>query len=1010
MESKSTYTPEDAAERLWLINRDTASRFRLTIVALGAVFSSEQINRFAESCVIIGDSGWRSFETVNLLLEIAEVIDHPARLMEITKAAEQLSGYSFEPAANYLRLLLGAVEVGYSRQISELEQAGLALHAKYQHASGLIGGYFRVAQALLARGDADNVLSWVEVGRDMFDLDRDDLSRFLLLSEQSVNVSWSMVRRFQLKSSQGCLVYLEHVGHLYDKFSDVQMRLVEAAMLKHAASSLFEDLIDSFEALKAFDAGQVSLILEQGAAIEHANSLAAFNRKAGKLPLGRQNVIRQWVQLGNEIAKRNELAGQAYFNLESVQSNEMLASLQGRVSFEDHRRTFDLLAEAISARKVVVESIDERSDVLPRNLEGLRGDGVGLDLPDNDGRVVRLPKTVNIFEAEADNFGFYKVSLFHQLGYAEFGCFAQIEQINTVLGAYPDRQLAERLFLIAEDARIDWLLANRYPGMQSQLTRQKKRAAQARPVKARTRKAQLLEALVQTSLDSPYEKHVRQIYWPEAALLWQTLESLKNTTSDIDVVLNVVGLCYRLLESPGEVVAGQETTSVKTEEMAMLLEELPEPVPYRGQLDVEQVNSTLRIDALVEELQAELESMPDQPPGSEMPGSDQDQVELGDLKKGDVGEGVAMLLTELENELGSEPGEIDPGDKEGLAEFLGGISSRSSDASEHQYDEWDYQISDYRSKWCTLFEHRELDIDEQYVSAVLRDHEDLSRKIRQQLNKVKPEMLRKVKGVEEGEELDLERAISYLVDRKAGLTPDDNIYIQRQRKDRDVSTLFLLDMSASTDDIIPDPGADPLVPLDIDDDEYLVDFFQKKNALEDVSRRIIDVEKESVVLMADALESLGDAYSVCGFSGYGRDQVDYYLCKDFDEPFNALTKGRIGGIKPCRSTRMGPPIRHATRRLIETGSRIKALIIMSDGYPQDHDYGADRNSRDYGLMDTMKALSEAKQQGVLTYCLTVDPSGHDYLRAMCADSQYMVIQDLAQLPEEVSRVYRSLTG
>jgi hypothetical protein len=29
---------------------------------------------------------------------------------------------------------------------------------------------------------------------------------------------------------------------------------------------------------------------------------------------------------------------------------------------------------------------------------------------------------------------------------------------------------------------------------------------------------------------------------------------------------------------------------------------------------------------------------------------------------------------------------------------------------------------------------------------------------------------------------------------------------------------------------------------------------------------------------------------------------------------------------------------------------------------------------------------------------------------MCADSQYMVIQDLDQLPEEVSRVYRSLTG
>jgi nitric oxide reductase NorD protein len=42
--------------------------------------------------------------------------------------------------------------------------------------------------------------------------------------------------------------------------------------------------------------------------------------------------------------------------------------------------------------------------------------------------------------------------------------------------------------------------------------------------------------------------------------------------------------------------------------------------------------------------------------------------------------------------------------------------------------------------------------------------------------------------------------------------------------------------------------------------------------------------------------------------------------------------------------------------------------------------------------------------------LTVDPSGHDYLRQMCPDRQYMVIQDVTQLPNELSKVYRSLTG
>ena len=161
--------------------------------------------------------------------------------------------------------------------------------------------------------------------------------------------------------------------------------------------------------------------------------------------------------------------------------------------------------------------------------------------------------------------------------------------------------------------------------------------------------------------------------------------------------------------------------------------------------------------------------------------------------------------------------------------------------------------------------------------------------------------------------------------------------------------------------------------------------------------------------MAEALEDLGDSYSVCGFSGYGRDQVDYYVCKDFDERYAAEVKGRIGSIKPCRSTRMGPAIRHATRSLARTESRVKALIIISDGYPQDFDYGQDRNSKEYGIQDTTKALSEAKQKGVQTFCLTVDQSGHDYLKEMCPDQQYMIIQDIAQLPKELSKVYQGLT-
>jgi nitric oxide reductase activation protein len=284
-------------------------------------------------------------------------------------------------------------------------------------------------------------------------------------------------------------------------------------------------------------------------------------------------------------------------------------------------------------------------------------------------------------------------------------------------------------------------------------------------------------------------------------------------------------------------------------------------------------------------------------------------------------------------------------------------------------------------------------------------------------------MLAKVKGVDDGEELDIERTIEYIVDKRAGVVTEDRIYVEKQRKQRDVAALFLLDMSASTDDAITPEMSNAEQVFEaaaalsekspgIDDNDFLHDGYMGDSPyLTDVpARKIIDVEKEAAILMAEALKNLGDQYAICGFSGYGRDNVDFYVCKDFEESYSLQAKGKLGGIKACRSTRMGPAIRHATKMLVDTGCKTKALIIISDGYPQDFDYGKDRSSRDYGIKDTTRALVEARQKDVQGFCLTVDQSGHDYLREMCPDKQYMVIQDVTQLPGELSKIYRMITG
>jgi nitric oxide reductase NorD protein len=134
------------------------------------------------------------------------------------------------------------------------------------------------------------------------------------------------------------------------------------------------------------------------------------------------------------------------------------------------------------------------------------------------------------------------------------------------------------------------------------------------------------------------------------------------------------------------------------------------------------------------------------------------------------------------------------------------------------------------------------------------------------------------------------------------------------------------------------------------------------------------------------------------------------VAKEPDERFSRATLAAIAGMKPKRSTRMGPAIRHATRKLIDSGSALKVLIILSDGFPQDSDYGPLRGSHEYGLQDTARALAEAGEKGIETFCLTVDKSGHDYLRRMCPDNRYMIIEDVEGLPEALSTVYRTLTA
>ena len=335
------------------------------------------------------------------------------------------------------------------------------------------------------------------------------------------------------------------------------------------------------------------------------------------------------------------------------------------------------------------------------------------------------------------------------------------------------------------------------------------------------------------------------------------------------------------------------------------------------------------------------------------------------------------------------------------------------------YDEWHHLEGSYLRAWCRVHEHRLRGTDFDFAQDVRKRYPDLMRAIRHRFAQLRPMAPRRVRGVASGDDLDLEGMVAAVIDRRSGSASDDRLHVRRDPLERDVAAAFLLDMSASTSLALPEAPMlgdssrdDSDSPPVVDAGTLLYGVYGSPPDAGNLTkrRRVIDVAKDSLALMAEGLATLGDTHAIYGFSGSGRDNVEFHIAKEFGEPVRRAVWAALAAIEPRGSTRMGPAIRHAAAKLARQPSPLRLLILVSDGYPQDTDYGPDRNSEEYGIQDTAQALREAERAGIATFCVTIDPGGHDYLRRMCSPERYRVIDDVAALPAALGEIYAGLTS
>lgn len=347
--------------------------------------------------------------------------------------------------------------------------------------------------------------------------------------------------------------------------------------------------------------------------------------------------------------------------------------------------------------------------------------------------------------------------------------------------------------------------------------------------------------------------------------------------------------------------------------------------------------------------------------------------------KGELEDKAKKSFRAVFNENGIRPKNIESKDDSPepyrLGEHVRSLTSSVTDNRELEkelgtflYPEWGHDIGGYRVNWSKVRERELIGDSTEFYQATLKKHAGLIKTIKREFQMLRPEKLLKIRRQYDGDEIDLDSIVEYFIDRKLGITPSEKNYIRTKKKSRDIAVSFLIDMSGST------------------------------------KGSTIVFEKEALVIMTEALNELGDAFSIYGFSGHTRENVDFYIIKEFDDAYGRKIEERLSAIEYKFSTRIGAAIRHTAAKLVQRDERVKMIILLSDGKPEDKEY-----YERYGIEDTRMALKEAQRCGIKPFCITVDSDAAEYLHRMYSHSSWVVFNDMSKLPLKISRIYRRLT-
>lgn len=288
----------------------------------------------------------------------------------------------------------------------------------------------------------------------------------------------------------------------------------------------------------------------------------------------------------------------------------------------------------------------------------------------------------------------------------------------------------------------------------------------------------------------------------------------------------------------------------------------------------------------------------------------------------------------------------------------------------HAYPEWNHRRQAYLPEHCLVLSGLQSEAGEHWHPDALTRRR--IRRVRREFEALRPRRER-LRGQIDGSELDMDAVVRARCDLAATGAAGDRLYQATRTQARDLAVSVLVDVSLSTEAWLED-------------------------------RRVLDVAKEALLVLAHGLAGCGDDYAIHSFTSQRRHRVWVSTIKDFDEAMGEPVSRRISALRPGRYTRMGPAIRHVTGILGRRPNRNRLLLLLSDGKPNDTDYYEGR----YGIEDTRRAVREARRQEVRVFGVTIDRDAAEYVPHLFGRGGYAMVQRPEHLAAALPGIYRQI--